>query len=139
MPHDTIVRTGFGFDGKVSRSLFEGHPPIEMAGMSAIEGAPRAWSPPHLFIAAVESCIFLTIAAVAAKMRIEIRGYSSSAEGVLSSADGKRKEFSEIVVRPRFEFANPADASRIPDLARIAEEYCYVSRSLKSRIRILPE
>lgn len=136
MNDTTRVKTETRYaDGKVVSS-FQGHPDIDLAGMTGISNRPDAWSPPHLLVAAAESCIILTMLHAAERMHIEIKGYSSTAEGTLSSADDKHMEFSEIVVRPSFDFANAADRSRIPQLIKVAEEYCPVGRTLKCPVRI---
>ncbi len=136
MGNETIVKTEMKFEDGKTRAIFQGHPDINMAGLMAVDQAADAWSPPHLLVSAVESCLFLTMASVAEKMRIKIIRYSSTAEGILFSPDGTHKEFREIVVRPRIELANESDRSKIPQLVKIAEEHCYVARSLKTPMRI---
>lgn len=136
MNNETKLKTKVQFDGTTCRSLFEGHPDINLTGMMKIDSTPDAWSPPHLLIAAAESCIILTMLHAAERMRLEIKGYSSKAEGLLTSEDGTHMEVSEIIVRPKFELANEADRSRIPQLLKIAEEFCPVGRSLKTKVRI---
>ena len=130
------LATGMKHEGGRTKCTFAGHADLAVAGMGAIEERPDAWSPPHMLVASTESCFFLTLLAVAGKMRVEIESYSSTAEGLLTSADGKRKEISEIVIRPVIKLANEADRAKLPQIFRIAEENCYVARSLKTTLRI---
>ena len=130
------IQTGMKHEGGRTKCTFSGHADLTVAGMTGIEDHPDAWSPPHLLVAATESCFFLFAIAVAEKMRIGIESYSSTAEGLLTSADGKHKEVSEIVIRPTVRLANEADRPRLPQLFKMAEEHCYVARSLSAKIRI---
>lgn len=130
------IQTGMKHEGGRTKCTFSGHADLTVEGMTGIEEHPEAWSPPHLLVAATESCFFLTLLAVAEKMRIGIESYVSTAEGALTSTDGKHKEVSEIVIRPTIAFANEADRAKLPQIYKVAEEHCYVARSLQTKIRI---
>ena len=130
------IQTGMKHEGGRTKCTYSGHADLTVAGMHGIEDHPDAWSPPHLLVAAMESCFFLTLSAIAEKMRIGIESYASTAEGMLTSADGKHKEVSEIVIRPTIKLKDEADRAKLPQLFKISEENCYVVRSLKATIRI---
>ena len=130
------IQTGMKHEGGRTKCTFAGHADLTVAGMTGIEDHPDAWSPPHLLVAATESCFFLFVVAVAEKMRIGIASYASTAEGLLTSADGKHKEVSEIVIRPVVKLMNEADRAKLPQLFKVAEEHCYVARSLSATVRI---
>ncbi len=136
MGDEVKVSTGMKHEGGRTKCVFSGHADLDVAGMSEIDGHPEAWSPPHMLVASIESCFFLTLAAVAEKMRIEIESYSSTAEGKLTSADGKHKEVSEVVIRPTIRLKDEANRAKLPQLFSRAEEYCYVARSVKTKVRI---
>jgi organic hydroperoxide reductase OsmC/OhrA len=132
----TTVSTEMRFDGHRTESFFDGHPAIFLENLARVAEDSEAWSPPHLFVASVESCFFLTMLAVAKKMRVEIKSYSSTAEGLLVSPDGSHQEFREIRIRPDVTLADAADRARLPQLVKLAEEHCLVARSLKTTVRI---
>jgi organic hydroperoxide reductase OsmC/OhrA len=130
------ISTGMKHEGGRTKCTYSGHADLTVAGMHGIEDRPDAWSPVHLLVAAMESCFFLTLSAVAEKMRIGVESYASTAEGQLTSADGKHKEVSEVVIRPTIKLKNEEDRAKLPQLFKIAEENCYVARSLKAKLRI---
>lgn len=136
MKDETKVSTEMRYEGGVATSLFSGHPPVEMAGLMVIEKKPKAWDPPHMLVAATESCFFLTFTHIAAKMRAEIAEYSSEAYGIFGSPDGEHHEFSEIVIKPKIRLKGGVDAQRLAKLVKMAEEHCPVARSLKIPVRV---
>ena len=131
-----MITTKMHYDGTQAESFFDGHPSIALAGMTTIAQSTEAWSPPHLLVAAVESCFFATMQAVAAKMHVAIASYNSHATATITSADGKHHEVGEIVIRPKVLLADDADRSKLPQLMKLAEEYCLVARSLTTKLRI---
>lgn len=124
------------YEAQKPQSLFENHPPIDLATISNVKEIPEAWSPPHLFIASVESCFLLTMLEIAKKMHINITSYSSIAEGLVVKEDGKHKEVKEITIRPTFHLEKESDRLRIKMLVEKAEEYCMVSRSMKAKLKV---
>lgn len=136
MAHMEKITTEIRYEGGKTTALFETHPPIDLVGLSKVKEIPEAWSAPHLLVAATEGCFFLTVLALAKKMHINIQSYSSTAEGTLTSADGKHEEIGEIIIRPTFHLENEADRLRLKLLVEKSEEYCYVTRSLKTKVRV---
>jgi organic hydroperoxide reductase OsmC/OhrA len=130
------ITTELRYDGEQAESFFDGHPAVMIEKLSGMAESLEAWSPPHLFVAAVESCFFTTMQVIAAKMHVGIRSFSSASAGTLVSPDGKHKEFSEIVLRPKIELADENDRPKLSQLYKLAEEYCVVARSLKTTVRI---
>ena len=128
--------TELRYEGGKATSLFESHPPIDVDGMSRTAEIPEAWDPPHMLLAAVESCFLLTLLSIAEKMKISIKSYASTAEGVIAAPDGKHSEVAEIVLRPAFHLENDADRPRLKLLVQKAEEYCLVRNSVKSKVRV---
>lgn len=128
--------TELRYEGGKVISLFESHPPIDVVGMSKAKDIPEAWSPPHLLLSAVESCFLITLLSIAEKMKIGIKSYASTAEGIIAAVDGKHHEISEIILRPTFHLENEADRLRLKLLVQKAEEHCVVRNSLKAKVRI---
>ncbi len=130
------LMTEFRSEGGKIVSLFENHPPIDVTGMSKAKDIPEAWSPPHMLVAAAESCFYLTLSALAEKMRIGIKSYSSTAEGIVTSSDGKHYMINEIILRPTFHLDNEEDRLRLKLLVEKAKDYCLVAQSLKTAVRV---
>jgi len=136
MTEENNLMTELRYEGGKVVSLFESHPPIDVVGTSKVAQIPEAWSPAHLFTAAVESCFLLTLLAIAEKMHIGIKGYASTAEAIISSADGKHHEIGEIIIRPTIHFEDESDRLRLKLLVQKSEEYCVVRQSMKARVRV---
>ena len=134
MPSDKVLKTSMQFSGSATSCSVEGHTPVCVAGLSAMTDS--SWSPPHMLVAAAETCFFLTLQYVAEKMHLRLLSYSSSAEGVLAAPDGKHTEIAEIIIRPKIEIEGGADMAKLERLTKSAEEYCLVARSLKSKVKI---
>ena len=128
--------TELRYEGGKIVSLFESHPPIDVVGLSKTKDIPEAWSPEHLLMSAAESCFFITIRAIAEKMKIGIKSYASTAEGIMSAPDGKHHEVTEIVIRPAIHLENEADRLRLNLLIQKSEEYCVITKSLKTKVRV---
>lgn len=130
------IMTELRHEGGKTVSLFENHPAIDVVGGSKVSEIPEAWSPAHLLLAAAESCFLLTTLAIAEKMRLPIKSYSSIAEGTMFADDGKHYEITEIVIKPTFNLENDSDRPRLKLLIEKAKEYCVVENSLKAKVKV---
>lgn len=130
------IMTELRYEGGKTVSLFENHPPIDVVGGSKVSKIPEAWSPAHLLMAAAESCFFLTALAIAEKMHLPIKSYSSIAEGTMFADDGKHYEITEIVIKPTFHLKNDSDRPRLKLLVEKAMQYCVVEKSLKAKVKV---
>ncbi|MFH1653911.1 MAG: OsmC family protein [Pseudomonadota bacterium] len=139
MAENQTLKTTLTFDGSSTLSMCEGHPDIAMTGLTDIDAKKPCWSPPHIFVSSVESCFWLTLLAIADKMRIKIKSFSSHAQGLLESPDGQHKEFTKITIHPKIEFENPEDVKKRDLLFKKAEEHCLVARSIKTSIEVIPQ
>ena len=63
------------------------------------KGIEGVWSPEHLFVAAVNSCLMTTFLAIAEKSRLEFLAFESKAIGKLEIVNGKHM-ISEITLVP---------------------------------------
>jgi organic hydroperoxide reductase OsmC/OhrA len=125
-----------GGEGSLSA---DGLVPIDIGAPPEFEGRAGVWSPEQLFVAALNSCYMLTFLAVARFSKIEVIGFSSTAMGKLEKTAGGPYQISEIVVKPRITIASADDLARMPRVLEKAKENCFVSNSVKSAIKILPE
>jgi uncharacterized OsmC-like protein len=130
------LKTSFQAGNKGGASRFPGHPDVMFVNNKDIVTSPEAWTPPAMLLAATESCLYLTMQMLAQKMHIEIKGYSSEAEGVLDSPDGKHTQFTEITIRPKVELVDEAQKDKLTSIYEKAEEYCYVARSLNCTVKV---
>jgi peroxiredoxin-like protein len=96
-------------------------------------GMPGIWSPEHLLVAAVSSCLMTTFLAVAEHSKLSFRSFHVKAEGRLEEVED-RLLISEIVLKPRVEIMHEGDREKTERVLRKSEAACLISRSLKARI-----
>ncbi|MGD8617560.1 MAG: OsmC family protein [Gammaproteobacteria bacterium] len=109
------------------------HPPLPV-------GSPHEtgrFSPEHLLVATVETCLANYILLFARLSSLEIRTYHSSATGELEHMDRGGYRFRRIVVRPvlRVPGTSAALAERIIEKAHNS---CLIARSLVCAVEIKP-
>ena len=81
----------------------------------------------------------LTLLAIAESSKITLVSSSSTAKGKLEKVQGGGFQITEIVVKPRIVISSANDLKRMPRILEKAKENCFVSNSIKSAIKILPE
>jgi len=124
----------------------EGYAKVSAAGMPELQSAPPvdfdgpgdAWSPEHLFLAAVETCFLFTLRSVARASKLEFLSLELSGQGTVNRKDGATR-FTEIVLRPRLRLAASTDKARALRILEKSEKACLVSASLATPIRLESE
>jgi len=100
-------------------------------------GVEGVWSPEHLLVAAVNSCLMTTFLSIAESSRLDFFEFSSHAVGKLEKVDGKLM-ISEITLKPVLTVLKDTEVDKASRLLFKAEEYCLISQSLKSHITLEP-
>ncbi|MEP7278369.1 MAG: OsmC family protein [Bacteroidota bacterium] len=116
----------------VLQSTIEVATPPEFA--KGIEGI---WSPEHLLVAAVNSCLMTTFLAIAENSTLNFVNFESNADGKLEKVEGKYM-ISEIVLSPVLTIHNEADRERALRVLEKSEAACLISNSIKSKIVFQP-
>lgn len=101
------------------------------------KGIPGIWSPEHLLIAAVNSCLMTTFLAVAENMKLPFTAFTSNASGKLEIVDGKYI-VSEITLSPKVTISTVEDQEKALRVLQKSEAACIISNSIKSRIIFEP-
>lgn len=101
------------------------------------KGMPGIWSPEHLFVAAVNSCLMTTFLAIAENSKLEFRKFSSKAIGTLEKVDGKFM-ISKVELFPVVEIAREEQRDRAMRVLEKSEPNCLISNSIKSSVVIHP-
>jgi peroxiredoxin-like protein len=113
--------------------------PIEVATPPEFpKGVPGIWSPEHLLVAAVNSCLMTTFLAIAENSRFEFINFESKADGKLEKVDGKLM-ISEIVLAPVLTISKEADREKALRILQKAEAACLITNSVKSAIVFDPQ
>lgn len=102
------------------------------------KGIPGIWSPEHLLVAAVNSCLMTTFLAVAENSGLTFVQFESKGTGKLEKVDGKYM-ISEITLSPVLTIDHIGDQERAQKILLKSEAACLISNSVKSRIIFRPE
>lgn len=101
------------------------------------KGMPGIWSPEHLLVAAVNSCLMTTFLAVAENFKLPFTHFESNAIGKLEVVDGKYM-ISEIELMPVLTISDEADREKADKVLVKSEAACLISNSVKSKIIFKP-
>jgi peroxiredoxin-like protein len=102
------------------------------------KGIPNKWSPEHLLVAAVNSCLMTTFLAIAENSKLSYEQFESNGVGKLEVVDGKYM-ISEVELNPILVIANEEDREKAMRVLQKAEAACLISNSIKSKIIFTPE
>lgn len=97
------------------------------------KGIEGVWSPEHLFVASVSSCLMTTFLAIAENSTLEFESFGCQAEGKLEMVEGKLM-MSEILLKPKVVIHNEVYIDKATRILKKAENACLISRSIKSKI-----
>ena len=97
------------------------------------KGINGIWSPEHLFVAAINSCLMTTFLSIAENSKLEFTGFESKALGKLEMSDGKYM-VSEVVLMPVVSIKNVEQKERAEKVLQKSEANCLISNSVKTKI-----
>ena len=99
------------------------------------KGIAGIWSPEHLFVAAVNSCVMTTFFAVADNSKLEYLSFECNAVGIVEKVDGKYV-VTEIILKPKLVIHESQHADRAKRIIEMSEKACLISNSIKSKITL---
>lgn len=109
-------------------------------------GMEGTWSPEHLFVASVSSCLMTTFLAIAENSKLDFSNFEVKAIGKIGEAEekplvGESTKFmiSDITLQPLLVIDNEKDRERAGRILQKAEAVCLVSHSIKTKIVFNPE
>jgi len=97
------------------------------------KGMEGIWSPEHLFVAAVNSCLMTTFLSFAENSSLHFESFSSKAIGKLEMIEGKYM-IGEITLMPIVVIPEKADEEKAKRILKKLEGNCLISNSIKSTI-----
>ncbi|MEO7325682.1 MAG: OsmC family protein [Dokdonella sp.] len=105
---------------------------------------PAPWSdasavdPEEAFVVAISSCHMLWFLSLAAERGFVVDRYTDEAIGTMARIAPGRQAITDVVLRPRIEFAptHAADASEVDALHEAAHARCFIANSVKTAIRV---
>jgi peroxiredoxin-like protein len=102
------------------------------------KGEPDVWTPEELLVGSLNTCIMLTFLSLAQGRGLTPAAYESEAEGLLENVEG-RFRITEVTVRPRITVKQEAELERARELMERAEGECFISNSIKAKVKIIAE
>jgi organic hydroperoxide reductase OsmC/OhrA len=119
---------------------------VEVPAAASPHVVPKPWTvenavdPEEAFVAAISSCHMLTFLFLAANEGFVAESYDDEASGLLAADGGGGQSVTEVTLRPRIEWAEgrAPDATALEALHARAHRECFISRSVKSTIRVEP-
>jgi organic hydroperoxide reductase OsmC/OhrA len=113
-------------------------PHLSVSSPPQFDGPHGIWSPEHLFVAAVASCLMTTFRSIAEMSGLEVLEYSDSASGLLIRGEDRLYRIGEVTLRPRVVIADPDKVDRALRLLEKAERVCLISRSINAEVHLEP-
>jgi len=103
------------------------------------QGTAEVWSPEHLTVAAVNTCMMLTFITIAKNSKLSFEAYTAVASGILEKVEGRGMVITKITVRPRITLKAGADRAKAERVLRMTEKGCFISNSLQAEVKLEPE
>lgn len=137
--HDYEVElVNTGLKTGVMAAAADGLPTVEVASPPEFGGPAGVWSPEHLFVGALSTCLMTTFRSIADASGLEVIEYSDQASGHLQRGEDRLFSFPAVTLRPRVVIADESKVDRALRLLHKAEAVCLVSRSVSSDVTIEP-
>jgi peroxiredoxin-like protein len=137
LPHLYEVALSGGPNGYATL-LADGAPPLRSAPPTDFDGPGDAWSPEHLLLAAVETCVMFTFRAIAQASKFDFLSLDLSGSGTVDRKDGATR-FTEIILKPRLTLPKDADPERARRMLEKGKKACLVTESLSVSVRLEAE
>lgn len=124
--------------GRAGRASSAGKPDITVGSPPEFRGQEGVWSPEHLFISSLSTCLMLTFLAMAERRNLEVEAYTSDAEALLESVEGKY-QVTTVTVRPKITLKSADSMEAAREIVSKMEANCFISNSVRSRIDLQAE
>lgn len=123
-------------EGRLTRAVVPGKPELAVATPPEFAGGiPGVWSPEDLLVVSAASCYAVTLAAVAERAEVPVRGLAVTGTGHVTRRDDGKFGFVAVELDVAFETdAQFVDAAR--RAAAKAEELCIVTMSMDVPVRV---
>ena len=98
-------------------------------------GIMEKWTPEHLFVAAVSSCLMPTFLLVAENSNVEFISFESKGVGTIEKLDGKYC-VTEIVLKPTLTIPSTQNEAKAKRMLEMSEKACATANSIKTKITL---
>ncbi len=100
-------------------------------------GTKEKWTPEHLFIAAVNSCLMSTFLLVADNSKLPFISFACNAVGKIEKIKGKYG-VTEIVLKPTLIIPSTQNESKAKKVLEMSEKACAITNSIKTKVTLEP-
>lgn len=137
--HDYQVEL-VGADGKngTLTAIHDHLPEIAVSSPPEFGGPPGKWSPEHLFVASLSSCLMTTFRSIAERSGVEVLDYMDEAIGRLQRGEDGLYSIDRVTLRPTIVISADSKVDRTDRLIQKAERVCLISRSVGSEVVVEP-
>jgi peroxiredoxin-like protein len=137
--HDYHVNVrATGPRGGVLEAPLDDLPELQVSSPPEFDGPGHIWSPEHLLVAAVASCLMTTFHSIAARSGVDVLEYTDHSSGHLQRAENGLYSIDTIVLRPEVLVSAESNVDRALRLLEKAEAVCLIGRSIKSEVVLEP-
>lgn len=102
------------------------------------KGMEGIWSPEHLFVASVSSCLMTTFLSIAEFSKLDYISLNVAAEGTLKKVDGKFM-MSDILLKPVLTISDESKKAKAERILEKSEAACLISNSIKTKVEMETE
>ena len=117
----------------------DGLPTLEFGSPPEFGGPGGIWSPEHLLVASVSSCLMTTFRSIASMSGVDVVSYKDDATGTLVRDENRLYRIDKITLRPRVVVAKDKEVEKAMRLLHKAESVCLIGRSVSSTVELDPE
>ena len=132
--YDVSVKWTKDREGTMTSEVLENEIEVDTPPQFA-NGIEGIWSPEHLFVAAINSCLMTTFLAIAENSKLAFKTFDSKAVGKLELVEDKYL-MSEVVLSPVVVIPNESDKEKAMRLLQKSEAACLISNSVKSKVTL---
>lgn len=127
-----VNRKGILSSSSLPQKIEVATPPDFPKGMEGI------WTPEHLLVASVNSCLMTTFLAIAENSKLEFISYESNAIGNVAIIEGKHA-ITEIILKPKVIIPHTQKQERTIHILEMSKRTCLISNAIKATILLEPE
>jgi organic hydroperoxide reductase OsmC/OhrA len=102
------------------------------------KGIEEIWSPEHLFVASINSCLLTTFLSIAENSKLQFISFDSKSVCNVDMIDGKYT-ITEIILQPKLVIPYSQKPERARHILEMSEKACIISSAIKATIRLEPE
>jgi organic hydroperoxide reductase OsmC/OhrA len=128
----TVNRKGVLSSPSLPQKIEVATPPEFPKGMEGI------WTPEHLFVASVNSCLMTTFLAIAENSKLDFISFESNAIGNVALIEGKHT-ITEIILKPKVTIHHTQKKDRAIHILEMSKRECLISNAIKATILMEPE